>query len=198
MSSTPFEFDETFDVVIVGAGPAGCVLANRLSNGRDLQVLLIEAGPDPVVPGFEHADVLHPFAPMVSSNAALHWPGLVAETGALPSNGGPRRTNSYIQGYGVGGASNINGMAADRGQPGDYDEWRDRGAENWGWDNVLPYFKKLEQDLAFLTEALGTVARARGMSQIAQDSGLSRESLYKSLSAEGNPEFATVCALFRL
>ncbi len=55
----------------------------------------------------------------------------------------------YLQGYGLGGGSNVNGMGADRGQPADYDEWRDLGASGWGWHDVLPYFKKLERDDEF-------------------------------------------------
>lgn len=143
------ELNETFDVIIAGAGPSGCVLASRLSEESDKQILLIEAGPDAVAPGAEHPDLLDPFSPVASTNQAFHWPGLVAETGADLGDDSQRTTIPYIQGYGIGGASNINGMGVDRGQPGDYDEWRDLGAQSWGWEGVLPYFKKLERDLDF-------------------------------------------------
>jgi 5-(hydroxymethyl)furfural/furfural oxidase len=138
---------QSFDVIIVGAGASGCVLAGRLSEVPEKRVLLIEAGPDAPA-GQEHADIRDPF-PVSYGNPRFCWPGLTAETGADPGNGSPRSSNPYLQGYGVGGGSNINGMAADRGQPEDYDEWRNYGVAGWAWDDVLPYFNKLEWDLDF-------------------------------------------------
>jgi 5-(hydroxymethyl)furfural/furfural oxidase len=137
--------NQTIDVIIVGAGPAGCVLASRLSEESRQQILLIEAGPDATVPGAEHPDLLDPFALTGSSNPTFHWPGLMAEM----NSGSDGALHPYLQGYGLGGASNINGMGMDRGHPGDYDSWRDLGAEGWSWNEVLPYFKKLERDLDF-------------------------------------------------
>jgi 5-(hydroxymethyl)furfural/furfural oxidase len=148
-SEMHFDFRKTYDVIIAGAGPAGCVLASRLSESSDKEILIIEAGPDASAPGAEHPDILDPFAVPASRNTAFHWPGLYADTGAVRDTETARATLPYIQGYGVGGASNINGMGVDRGLPGDYDEWRDLGAKGWGWDEVVPYFKSLENDLDF-------------------------------------------------
>src|SRR5579871_257646 len=150
------ELDRLFDVIIAGAGPAGCVLAARLSEESSKQVLLIEAGPDAVVPGLEDPDLLDPFAPVASNKSAFHWPGLAAETGTDRGDGAGRAVQPFLQGFGVGGASNINGMGVDRGQPGDYEEWRHLGVDGWSWADVLPYFKKVERDLDFsgLTPAM--------------------------------------------
>lgn len=136
-----------FDFIVVGAGAAGCVLAARLSELPDVQVLLIEAGGDRQ-PGNEHPDISEPF-PISFSNPQFSWPSLVAEVGVDPGNGKPRKSRHYLQGYGVGGGSIINGMVAFRGQPGDYDTWQELGARGWAWNDVFPYFRKMERDLDF-------------------------------------------------
>src|SRR5690348_7676034 len=127
-----------FDVIIAGGGAAGCVLAGRLSEIADKRVLLIEAGPD-APPEAEHPDIRDPF-PVSYGNPQFAWQNLIAEVGAASSDGKPRSSGPYLQGYGLGGGSNINAMGADRGLPADYDEWRDLGAVGWGWQDVLPYF----------------------------------------------------------
>lgn len=110
-------------------------------------MLLVEAGADAPA-GTESADIRNPY-PASAANERLFWPGLTAEGGAAPADGAARLSTPYLQAMGVGGGSNVNGMLADRGHPADYDEWRDCGAEGWGWRDVLPYFIKLERDMDF-------------------------------------------------
>jgi len=136
-----------YDVIIVGGGTAGCVLAGRLSSQKDCRVLLIEAGKD-LPPGHEPAVILDPY-PSGYGDPSFSWPGLKADLGNY--HDGVRRPNSrrFVQGRGIGGSSNIMGMMALRGSPADYDEWHELGARGWDWHGVLPYFCRLERDLDF-------------------------------------------------
>jgi 5-(hydroxymethyl)furfural/furfural oxidase len=138
-----------FDFIIIGAGSAGCVLANRLSARPGNRVLLIEAGDD-YAPGNEPPEVLDSFAATAHSNPRFNWPGLTVAFGPRPGNAPdsrPRRR--YTQGRVIGGTSSVNGMVAVRGLPSDYDDWATRGATGWNWDGVLPFFKRLENDQNF-------------------------------------------------
>ena len=143
-----------YDILIVGGGTAGCVVASRLSERANLKVLLIEAGPDRP-PGLEHPDIIDPY-PLALGNPGFSWPGLRVALGERTGNGtASRGARPFLQGYGVGGSSNIQGMIAFRGQPADYDAWEAAGAKGWGWNGVLPYFRKLESDRDFAGDAHG-------------------------------------------
>ena len=133
---------EWFDYLIVGGGSAGCVLANRLSSDQGVRVALIEAGAD-TPPGAVPADILDSYPMPLFRGDRYIWPALKARATATS----PLKV--YEQGRIMGGGSSINVQAANRGLPRDYDDWAAQGAAGWGWDDVLPYFCKLERDLDF-------------------------------------------------
>jgi choline dehydrogenase len=125
-----------FDYVIVGAGTAGCVLANRLSEDREVSVLLVEAG------GKDDYHWIHvPVGYLYCiGNPRTDW---LYRTCAEPGLNG--RVLSYPRGRVLGGSSSINGMIYMRGQREDYDEWaRVTGDASWSWNAVLPVFKRSE------------------------------------------------------
>ncbi|MGH7044256.1 MAG: GMC family oxidoreductase [Acetobacteraceae bacterium] len=143
------------DVLILGRGSAGCVLAARLSEMPGLSVLLVEAGKDLTV-ATAPADVLSNYPGKAYFNPEFTWPGLNAVLGAAAGNADSGRvTARYEQARILGGGSSINGLCANRGAPADYDEWQALGAAGWSWETVLPYFRKLERDLDFSGEYHG-------------------------------------------
>jgi len=128
---------ENFDYIIIGAGSAGCVLANRLTANPKINVLLLEAGGK-------------------DTNPWIHIPGGYFKTMHNPNTDwcfktvmekglGDRQMN-YPRGKTLGGSSSINGLLYIRGQSQDYDYWRQLGNVGWSWDEVLPYFKKSENN----------------------------------------------------
>ncbi len=124
-----------YDYIVVGAGSAGCVVANRLSADPDNRVLLLEAGSRDNWIWF-HIPVGYLFA---IGNPRADW---MFETEKEPGLNG--RSLKYPRGKVIGGSSAINAMISMRGQAADYDHWRQLGLSGWGWDDVQPVFRRLD------------------------------------------------------
>lgn len=126
---------ETFDYIIVGAGSAGCVLANRLSENQKTRVLLLEAGPEDKNPWI-HVPLGYG---KLFKDPTVNW---LYETAPEPEM--HARRIAQPRGRVLGGSSSINGLLYVRGQREDFDGWRDAGHIGWGFDDLLPYFVRAE------------------------------------------------------
>ncbi|WP_010222696.1 GMC family oxidoreductase [Pseudomonas donghuensis] len=138
--------DPVYDYVVVGAGPAGCLLANRLSADPGCRVLLLEAGGRDNYPWI-HIPVGYLYC---IGNPRTDW---CFKTEVQPGLNG--RTLGYPRGKVLGGCSSINGMIYMRGQAGDYDRWAEQGNAGWAWKDVLPLFKASEHHFGGASEAHG-------------------------------------------
>jgi choline dehydrogenase len=136
MPSETIDASQIYDYIIVGAGSAGCLLANRLSADRNCRVLLLEAG------GRDNYFWIHiPVGYLYTiNNPRTDW---CYKTDADPGLNG--RSLHYARGRVLGGCSSINAMIYMRGQPRDYDEWAGLGNVGWDWHSVLPFFKANER-----------------------------------------------------
>ena len=129
------EMSATFHYIIVGAGSAGCVLAERLSRNPGNRVLLVEAGSEPTS---RYIDI-----PM-GIGKTLADPALTSYYVTEPDPGNAHRPAVWLRGRTLGGSSAINGMIYCRGHPEDYNEWEANDCPGWGWKHMAPVFKQIE------------------------------------------------------
>lgn len=153
---------ETYDYIIVGAGSAGCVMAARLSEEPDVSVLLVEAGPDDTK---ENIHVPAAFGSLLKTD--VDW-----DYATAPEDGCNGRMMFLPRGKVLGGSSSINAMVYIRGARADYDGWREQGNAGWGYDDLLPYFKRSEDNERGASEFHGvggplTVSEGRSLNPIA-------------------------------
>jgi choline dehydrogenase len=149
MMNLPSDHQITYDFIIIGAGAAGCVLANRLSTNPQNRVLLLEAGqPD------HKAEIRIPAAFSKLFKTDYDW-----NYSAVPQPGLKGRQSYWARGRTLGGSTSINAMMYLRGVPADYDRWEELGNPGWSWKDLLPYFLRSE-------------CNSRGSSNLHGDDGL--------------------------
>ena len=152
------------DYVIVGAGSAGCVVAARLGEDPDVSVAVVEAGPPD-----DHPNIHMPFAFGLNLTSDWDW-ALFSE----PEPGLDHRRNYLPRGRVLGGTSSLNAMIYIRGNRADYDEWAAMGLDGWGYEDVLPYFRRAEDNERGANRYHGTggplsVSDSRSMHPIVED-----------------------------
>lgn len=186
------DLEGEYDHIIVGAGSAGCVVANRLSESGNRRVLLLEAGGRDNWIWF-HIPVGYLFA---IGNPRSDW---MFETVAEPGLNG--RKLNYPRGKVLGGSSAINAMISMRGQAADYDHWKSLGLPGWGWDDVLPVFRRIEDHFLGESRVHGTGGEWRveaprvrwdildAVRQAAQDMGVEPVGDFNTGDNEGSSYF---------
>lgn len=173
-----------YDVIVVGAGSAGCALATRLSEDPRRAVLLLEAGPD--YPEFDRLpeDLKQGNNFLLSAFGPHNW-GYVA---TAPS--GQPEPMPVPRGRATGGTSAINGQVILRGTPEDFDTWAARGNEEWSFTKILPYFRKLETDLDFRGDWHGAEGPIPVRRLKREEMLPHAQAFYEACLEEGYPEFA--------
>jgi choline dehydrogenase len=164
---------QPFDYIVVGAGSAGCVLANRLTEDPATRVLLIEAG------GRDRSlNIKIPAAFAKQFHTKLDW-----DFSTEPEPHVDGRSLYVPRGKSLGGSSSMNAMLYVRGRPLDYDLWEAQGAAGWGWKDVLPYFLKSEDDVRGASEFHGAGGPLRVSNQRSPRAGVDRRLIAASEAA---------------
>jgi choline dehydrogenase-like flavoprotein len=163
-----------YDFIVIGAGAAGCVLASRLSENREWNVLLIEAGPPD-----RKREIHVPAAFSTLFKTPLDWNYATEPQEALHG-----RRLYWPRGKMLGGSTSLNAMVYIRGRRADFDAWRDLGNDNWGFDDVLPFFKQAETALS-LTSVKSVNPLSQAFVDACKDAGIALNPDFNGPSQEG-------------